>query len=54
MRSTQQQQKRIKAEAWFKKIVDSTSPKAHYAYLLKQRGFTYCEIMDYFAGKGFK
>ena len=54
MRSTQQQQKRIKAETWFKTFVNSTSRYARNAYLLKQRGFTYCEIMDYFAGKGFK
>ncbi len=51
MRSTQQQQKRIKAEAWFKTL---SSRYSAFAYDLKRRGFTYCQIMDYFAGKGFK
>lgn len=46
--------KRIKAEAWFKSLVNSQSRYAYYAHLLKQHGFTYCQIMDYFAGKGFK
>jgi hypothetical protein len=54
MRSTQQQQKRIAAEVWFKSLVNSQSRYSAFAYDLKRRGFTYCQIMDYFAGKGFK
>lgn len=54
MRSTQEYQKRARAEAWYKAFVNSTSRYAHRAYALKKRGCTYCQIMDYFAGKGFK
>lgn len=46
--------KRIKAEAWFKSLVNSQSRYSAFAYDLKRHGFTYCEIMDYFAGKGYK
>ena len=54
MRSTQEQQKRIKAEAWFKTLVNSQSRYAPLAYRMKKYGFNYCQIMDHFAGEGLK
>lgn len=53
--STQQQAKRETAKAWYDRLQrNSSSSYSNYAYILKKRGFTYCEIMDYFAGVGYK
>lgn len=52
--STQQQVKRETAKAWYDRLQRSPSPYYNHAYNLKKQGFTYCEIMDYFTGMGYK
>lgn len=52
--SAQQQVKRETAEDWYNRLQRDSSPHYSYAHSLKKRGFTYCEIMDYFTGVGYK
>ena len=44
-------EKRRTAEQFYRSI---SSRYSAMAYDMKKRGFPYCQIMDYFAGKGFK
>lgn len=45
-------QKRRTAKAWYYRI--QYSRYGNLAYRLKKRGWTYCELMDYFSGVGMK
>jgi len=49
LKSTQLQAKRETAATWYRQYRGVHMWKM---FALKNKGFTYCEIMDYFAGKG--